>query len=82
MQLKNSVSISGDHGIVRNNEKGYAAGRDQAAKDFYHLRSGSSVEISGGFVGEEELRRIDQRPCKCHSLCFSPGELVGIPGGF
>ena len=48
-----------------------------AANLFPHLQSQAGVQIGKGFVQQEDIRPLDQRPCNGHPLLLAAGELPG-----
>ena len=53
----------------------------QIFKDSDDLKTVLGVQVSGGFIGEEERRMIDERSSDRHALLFSPGEFARVGVG-
>lgn len=43
-----------------------------------YARAGSCIEISGRFIGKQQLRSCDERACDRHALLLTAGKLLGI----
>ncbi len=54
----------------------------QLFEDIEDLSGVVGIEVSGGFVGEEDGRGGDDRPSDTDALLFSAGEFFGEAGGF
>ena len=49
-----------------------------AANLFPHLQSQAGVQIGKGFVQQEDIRPLDQRPCNGHPLLLPAGQLARL----
>ena len=55
--------------------------RGGLAEQGEHLIAAGGVEVAGGFVGDEQVGRVNQRACDRHALHLSAGKLVRHAGG-
>jgi hypothetical protein len=80
MQLDSAISEAGDDGVVRNHYDGASLAMQlaQQAQDDFFI---DCVQISSGFIGQNDLRIVDQGAGDANPLLFSAGELSGqVPG--
>ncbi len=75
-KLDAAVGLARDVRVVRHHQDG-VAGVVQFAENLEDHCFVGLVEISGGLVGENDLRLIDQRARNGHSLLLAAGELRG-----
>ncbi len=66
----------GEISIVRDQHEGGAHAPVQPKNQLYDLLARLAVEISGGFVGEQDLRLRRKRPCQRHSLLLAARKLA------
>ena len=65
----------GDVGLVGDQHHGDPALAERL-EDGQHFEAGVRIEIAGGLVAQDELRRADQRPGDGHALLLAARELV------
>ncbi len=51
---------------------------DRTLQEVEELARRATVEVSGRFVGEDDLRSSRQRSSDCHPLLLAPGELSRV----
>ena len=49
----------------------------QRAEQFDDVPAGARIEVAGGLVRQDQIRRVDQRPRNGHPLLFSARKFVG-----
>ncbi len=75
-QFDAAVGLTRDVRVVRHHQN-RVSGVVQFAENLEDDRFVGLVEISGGFVGKNDLRLIDQRARNGHALLLAAGELCG-----
>ena len=70
------VRVRSDLGVVRHQQKRDPLLDVEPAEQFQDLLTGPRVEVSGGLVGQEQDRLVDQRTGDRHPLLLAAGELV------
>ncbi len=76
MEFYDPMGLGGEFGVVGDHDDGLA-GEVEFEEDLEDLFSGGGVEISGGFVGEENDGVIDDGAGDGDPLAFAAGELAG-----
>ena len=61
---------------MRHHQQGCAMGAHLFIEQSQRLRGGLRVKVAGGFVGQNQLRPMDQGACEGHPLLLTPGELM------
>src|ERR1035438_1528416 len=77
--VDDAVGVFGDVVLVRNEDDGIAFGV-QAIEQGHDLVAGLGVEISGGYIGEDDGRFIDQSAGDGDALPLASGKFVGLVG--
>lgn len=77
-QADHPVTAFGKLEVVGHEHQRGAALAIKAENQFRHRRGGFAVKITGGFVAEENLRRIDEGARQGHALLFAAGKLHRI----
>jgi hypothetical protein len=75
--VNDAVGVLGDIGLVRDEDDGVAFGL-QLIEQRHDLNTGFGVEISGGLVGQDDRRAVDQRARNGDALTLTAGELVRL----
>ena len=76
-QMTSHVRVGRGVGIVRHHHDRLLKILVQSLQDFQYFGSGVAVEISGGFVRQQQCRVADDGAGDCHTLFLSAGELFG-----
>src|SRR5271157_206020 len=69
-----SLGVVGDVLLVRDHDDGLA-GIVELAQHFHDFITGGRVQVTGGFVGQDDVGVVDQRAGDGHALLLTPGEL-------
>src|SRR5712675_1266811 len=75
-EFDTAIGLARNVRIVRNHEDG-VPGIVQLAENLQHDGFVDFVEVTGGFVGENQLWLVDQRACDGYALLLSAGKLRG-----
>ena len=75
-QAKHPISQGGMARIVRDHENGLAAFVHELTEQVHHQVSVGAVEVSGGFVGQQNQRLGDEGAGQRQALLFAAGELA------
>src|SRR5882757_9692889 len=70
-----AVGILGDIGLVGNDDDGVAVGVE-VVEESHDLVAGFGVEVSGGLVGEDDGRAVDEGASDGDALALATGELI------
>ncbi|MCU1283930.1 MAG: hypothetical protein JWO13_280 [Acidobacteriales bacterium] len=70
-----------DAEVMRDEEHGQAESLAEVVEEIENLCLDGDVERCGGFVGDEELRAVDEHHCDHDALSHAAGELVWIVAG-
>ena len=62
---------------MRHDDECHALLAVQLDEQLAERRGGGLIQRAGGFVGEQELRLVDERAHHRHPLPFAPAELAG-----
>ena len=76
-QANHAMGVQRDVRLVRHQDDGVAA-LVQPREKRHDFIAGRGVEISGGFVGQQDRRMVHQRASDGHALALSAGKLVGL----
>lgn len=76
-QADDFVRLVGDRLFVGDADDGHAHVDVHAAQQVHHLLRGDAVQCARGFVCEDDLRFVDQRPRDGHALFLTARHLVG-----
>ena len=76
LDVDNLVRLVGHAAFVGDDDDGHAR-LVQVLEDLHHFDGGLTVQGSGGFVGQYDLRPGDEGTCDGHALLLSAGHLVG-----
>ena len=72
---QDAVGVRGDFGIVGDQDDGVAVVA-QALEQGQDLLARLAVQRTGGFVGQQDRRLVDQRACDGHALLLAAGQFV------
>src|SRR6266851_2036784 len=76
--VNNAVEIGGCFRVVRDHDDGLAQIFIQLPQHLQHDFRVFRIQVSCGFIGEENLRLIDDRPRDGHALLLTAGKLRGL----
>ncbi len=76
-QSDGTLGASRERGIVCDEHDGAASFAIEHLQEFDNALSRGAIEISGGLVGEENARLIDEGAGERHALLFAAGKLLG-----
>jgi hypothetical protein len=65
------VCIGHGIGTVGDHDQGFMALPDQIRHEFQNDFTGFHIQVPGGFIGQEDIRVIDQGPYNGHPLLLS-----------
>src|SRR6478752_10341834 len=77
-QEQHAVRVSGGGRVVGDHHDGLAELPYRPPEETEHLRAGNRIEVSGRFVGEDDVRPSGQGSCAGHPLLLAPGELARL----
>ena len=77
-QGDDALRACGQVAIMRNQDQGRARFPVEVKEQIDDGLAGIRVEIARGFVGKEDARPVDKRPCDPYALLLSARELRGI----
>lgn len=75
LHVNDTVRLGGELVVMRDNDERRSACLVQAAHQPEQPVPALCVEVSGRFVGQDQVRILHQRACHGHPLLFTPREL-------
>src|SRR5829696_2720852 len=80
-QLDDAAAHRVDDVVVVGGHQDRGAGPVDALEQQHDVLAGVGVEVSGGLVGEQDQRPVDERPGDRHPLLLTAGQLARQPAG-
>ena len=81
LERDDALSVERNIGLMRHHHDADAFFAIQPLEDRHDLDAGARIERARGFVGQNDLRIVDQAPRNRHALLLAAGKLVGMMAG-
>ncbi len=76
--MEHTIAVGGGFGIVGDHDDGLTEIFVQLAKNFKNGVGAARIEITGGLIGKDDFRFVDECAGDGHALLLATGELGGL----